>query len=244
MACREWAHLSSPSAGLGDLACDRGSVRCFSKVSWDECVYLPARRAWRQFVGKGGVVVRGFDGCVRRRHLRGRLHLRYFYRVPNTDGIDAIIDAIESDSVAAEFHLNLQNLLPWPTSLKLKNALLALHVSTPAPPARSPPLKAALTTSSTPKNASIARLARAVAPRARSRPARKDEKNARFPSRRFNASRWRTGCRRCQALASVPAFCGRDHPGRGRTRSCAPRGFLSKCRASTCASVFDVSGLG
>lgn len=30
-----------------------------------------------------------------------------FYRVPNTDAIDAILDAIESDSVAEEFHLNL-----------------------------------------------------------------------------------------------------------------------------------------
>jgi (2Fe-2S) ferredoxin len=30
-----------------------------------------------------------------------------FYRVPNTDAIDAILDAIESDSVAEEFQLNL-----------------------------------------------------------------------------------------------------------------------------------------
>ncbi len=29
-----------------------------------------------------------------------------FYRVPNTDAIDAILDAIESNSVAEEFQLN------------------------------------------------------------------------------------------------------------------------------------------
>lgn len=30
-----------------------------------------------------------------------------FYRVPNTDAIDAILDAIEKDSVATEYQLNV-----------------------------------------------------------------------------------------------------------------------------------------
>jgi len=30
-----------------------------------------------------------------------------FYRVPNTDAIDAILDAIEADSVATDYQLNL-----------------------------------------------------------------------------------------------------------------------------------------
>jgi hypothetical protein len=96
--------------------------------------------------GRGGVAATDFTRVGVPGAVEVDCSLGKFCRVPNTDGIDAIIDAIESDSAAAEFHPNLQNLLPWPTLLKLKNAPLALHVSTPAPPARSPSLKVALTT--------------------------------------------------------------------------------------------------
>lgn len=64
-------------------------------------------------------------------------------------------------------HLNLEHILPWPTLLKLKNAPLVRLASTPAPRAPFLPLKAAVTTSSTPKSASIAEPARAAAPAAR-----------------------------------------------------------------------------
>ena len=111
--------------------------------------------------------------------------LENFCRVSNMDVIDATLDAIEADSVAEEFHLNLQFSLPWPTSLKLKNAPLVRLASIPVPRAPFPPPKVAVTTSSILKNVSTVRLARAVALPAPSQLVYRKRLSAPFSIRRY-----------------------------------------------------------
>ena len=93
--------------------------------------------------------------------VTGASRLGIFYRVPNTDAIDAIPDATNRSQ--KNTLLTHKTFLPWPTSLKLKNAPLARLASIPAPRAPFLPLKAAVITSSTLKSALIARPARAAA---------------------------------------------------------------------------------
>ena len=79
---------------------------CHKKDSMSLLSYLQGEIQDRMLEGVEVAVTGCMNVCT-----KGPVMVDYptgnFYRVPNTDAIDAILDAIEADSVAEEFQLNL-----------------------------------------------------------------------------------------------------------------------------------------
>lgn len=79
---------------------------CHKKDSMNLLSYLQGEIQDRMLDGVEVAVTGCLNLCT-----KGPVMIDYpagnFYRVPNTDAIDAILDAIEKDSVATEYQLNV-----------------------------------------------------------------------------------------------------------------------------------------